>query len=87
MTLCGYEGFAEFLAPEYVEHVLDAQTAHGCYGIPALQRSGSVEAARVRRSANLITYGCNDHTTGLGASTLALALRFQKMQQNISTVY
>ncbi|KAF5277225.1 hypothetical protein FQR65_LT03931 [Abscondita terminalis] len=70
VVLCGFEGFAEFLSREWMEHILRVKSSYGCYGTFT---SASVFE---KREANLIKHNCIDHTTGLGAAALSLFLRF-----------
>lgn len=64
------EGYGEFLKLSWMESILNSQAPEGCYG------DGSSNKGRAKREANSIEYGCVDHTTGLGASTLSAYLRF-----------
>ncbi|XP_017772150.1 PREDICTED: uncharacterized protein LOC108559392 isoform X1 [Nicrophorus vespilloides] len=74
ITLCGFEGYDNFFEDSLVSHVLQIQTPFGCFRIPeALFETNGDD---LKRTANIIKHGCNDHTTGLGISTLSLILRY-----------
>ncbi|KAF5297838.1 hypothetical protein FQR65_LT19666 [Abscondita terminalis] len=49
VVLCGFEGFAEFLSREWMEHILRVKSSYGCYGTFT---SASVFE---KREANLIS--------------------------------
>lgn len=66
VTLCGMEGYAEFMQDSFLEAAEMFQHDNGCYG----------DGLRVKREANVIGGGCVDHTTGLGASILSLFLKY-----------
>lgn len=83
VLLCGYEGFMEFMPRKWMEHVLSIQTNDGCFGIFLKQNSQKNELRRKKREANLMKYGCLDHTTGLGAAVLSLFLRLLDERPNI----
>lgn len=69
MTLCALQGFEEFMQANILEAALALQQESGCYGSVA-------NKLRAKRESNLIDGSCVDHTTGLGASTLALLLKY-----------
>lgn len=76
MTLCGLEGFEEFMQDNILEAAMSLQQDDGCYGAVA-------DGLRVKREANVIDENCVDHTTGLGASTLSLFLKYYSQKQLI----
>ncbi|KAF2904625.1 hypothetical protein ILUMI_01563 [Ignelater luminosus] len=80
--LCGYEGFMEFMTRRWMEHVLSIQTNDGCFGIFLKRGFRKIELRRKKREANLMKFGCLDHTTGLGAAVLSLFLRFLDNKPN-----
>ncbi|RZC37687.1 uncharacterized protein BDFB_005972 [Asbolus verrucosus] len=69
VVLCGLEGYAEFLNENWKDEILSWQTPFGCYK--------SEDQSDFKRSSNVISFGCTDHATGLGAAALALNLRFE----------
>ncbi|XP_069685286.1 uncharacterized protein [Periplaneta americana] len=81
ITLCGIEGFAEFLNPLYVDTILPLQTPSGCFAdeisdswLDALNVAPS--GNRVKRDdGSLEEDGCTMHITGLATSFLALSIR------------
>ncbi|KYB25964.1 UPF0764 protein C16orf89 [Tribolium castaneum] len=68
MVFCGLEGHSEFLTTNWRKKILEWQLPVGCFK--------SNKDSNFKRTSNVITYGCTDHTTGLGAAALALHLRF-----------
>lgn len=71
VTLCGLEGFKEFMQVNILDAAMTLQHNNGCYGfIP----DGTLQ--RKKRETNVIAGGCLDHTTGLGASVLGLFLKY-----------
>lgn len=72
VTLCGMEGFEEFMQPLFLEAIQILQHDNGCFGFVANDFGG----LRAKREANLLPGGCVDHTTGLGASILGLFLKY-----------
>lgn len=60
------------------------QEPEGCYkATENLEDSfENISNVRKKRTANIIEFGCIDHTTGLGASTLSAFLNYYAM--NIS---
>ncbi|XP_018322615.1 UPF0764 protein C16orf89 [Agrilus planipennis] len=73
VSFCGMEGFSEFLIPNWRRKILWWQSPQGCYKNRAQPFNNKY---LFTRSENNISYGCTDHTTGLGAAALALNLRF-----------
>ncbi|KAJ3655510.1 hypothetical protein Zmor_014638 [Zophobas morio] len=67
MTLCGLEGYSDFLSEKWRREVLEWQSPFGCY---------HSEGGNLKRSSNVIGFGCTDHSTGLGAAAMAVNLRF-----------
>ncbi|KAK9703243.1 protein of unknown function (DUF4735) [Popillia japonica] len=70
VTLCGYEGYAEFLKDDFTSHILALQSENGCFKVYPYN-------SRSRRETNILEHGCADHTTGLGVSALSIILRYQ----------
>ncbi|KAF5287515.1 hypothetical protein FQA39_LY04143 [Lamprigera yunnana] len=68
VTLCGLEGFSEFLNDRWTRVIIQWMSRRGCYK--------DVDDKLNRRSANHISYGCVDHTTGLAAAALSTILRY-----------
>lgn len=64
------EGFTEFINDELLSLIISYQTQEGCFGVPYKRRRNKRESNYYNGS------GCNDHSTGLGASSLALYLRY-----------
>lgn len=69
--MCGSEGFGEFFDDAFLFEVLKSQKPVGCFS----NRDTDI-SRRKKREFNLLAHGCNDHTTGLGISTVALSLRY-----------
>lgn len=59
-----------------LQAAISLQQNDGCYGAVA-------DGLRVKREANVIGENCVDHTTGLGASTLSLFLKYHSQKQLI----
>lgn len=68
VLLCGMGGIEEFLNKKWFYKILQWQKPHGCYQSIAKHNS--------KRTSNIIDFGCSDHSTGLGAATVALYLRY-----------
>lgn len=68
VLLCGMLGIKEFLNGYWMHKILEWQTPYGCYE--------SLSKMKSKRTSNIIDQGCTDHSTGLGAATIALYLRF-----------
>lgn len=73
--MCGSEGYTEFLNEMWSRKIMQWQTIEGCYQMQSENRSNN---SVKERSANIIAFGCTDHTTGLGVAALALNLRYVK---------
>lgn len=67
---CGLEGYEEFFEKKWLIQILSWQNPHGCY------QSTAQLSPRVKRTSNVIDYGCSDHTTGLGMATISLYLNY-----------
>lgn len=68
------EGFAEFMKKNWAFEILNMQEDEGCY-----KATDKLEEARKKRTANIIEFGCTDHTTGLAASALSAFLNYYTM--------
>ncbi|XP_022919123.1 UPF0764 protein C16orf89-like [Onthophagus taurus] len=71
LLLCGMEGYGEFLIERWRSKPIIWQTENGCY-----KDSLELKNQKYRRTANVIEFGCIDHTTGLGLATLSLNARY-----------
>lgn len=69
------EGFSEFFQNEWTTSITSWQTQEGCYKENKTQIDGTSNVVN-SRSANVITFGCTDHATGLGVAALAVNLRY-----------
>lgn len=67
VEMCGYEGYLEFFNDAFMDFLLKQQTPQGCYGNEEVEN---------RREVTMMKYGCNSHTSGLAAVSLAIALRY-----------
>ncbi|KAK5641340.1 hypothetical protein RI129_009887 [Pyrocoelia pectoralis] len=73
VILCGLEGYTEFLNANWTLTILSWKTKPGCYK----NGNDDLNGRKINsRSANVISFGCTNHATGLGAATLALNLRY-----------
>ncbi|XP_063232733.1 UPF0764 protein C16orf89 homolog [Bacillus rossius redtenbacheri] len=74
VTLCGIEGFAEFVRPEWIRKIMSLQRPEGCYGGVA-EMTSRTESSRVKRNDLRTAHGCMMHETGLAAAALSLSAR------------
>lgn len=80
VSLCGIEGFAEFLNPLYLDWVLSLQAPTGCFAEVANEGwlDGSkkpISHSRRKREDGALEDGCEMHISGLAAAFLALNIR------------
>nr|XP_022916752.1 UPF0764 protein C16orf89 homolog [Onthophagus taurus] len=75
ITLCGYEGYKNFITSEIIDYVLSIQKPSGCFGVDSGNKI-TKKTTRLKRESNLLPDNCIDHTTGLGVSTLTSILRY-----------
>lgn len=69
MVLCGYEGYAEFLSKDWIEHVLQKQNEElGCFSEKDIKRA--------KRDTNTLKNGCVDHLSGVGMALYGLVIRY-----------
>lgn len=66
------QGFEEFLIHKWRRKIVEWLKSEGCYESDA----EDLEENYKKRSANILKFGCTDHTTGLGLAALALNLRY-----------
>ncbi|KAF2889853.1 hypothetical protein ILUMI_16320 [Ignelater luminosus] len=76
ISVCGLEGYAEFLQKRYLEHVLQQQNKFGGFGVKEVDLKELARKQRIKKESNRMMYGANNHTTGLATEVLALYIRF-----------
>lgn len=68
VLLCGFNGFAEFLAERWINNILKWQSStSGCYEYHGDNRQ--------KRSMVILQDNCSDHMTGLAAATVSMFTR------------
>ncbi|KAG7211974.1 hypothetical protein KM043_011175 [Ampulex compressa] len=72
VVLCGMEGFLEFINLHYERLILDWPHPSGCFSSTGFRGNPGVPS---RRSSLKTDFGCDSHTTGLGAASLSLYIR------------
>ncbi|XP_051169011.1 UPF0764 protein C16orf89 homolog isoform X2 [Leptopilina boulardi] len=79
VLLCGAQGYLEFINDHWLNIILNWQEPSGCFSA-----SPKTHKSRTRRSSNVIDFGCENHTTGLGVGTIALFIRHYIENANIN---
>ncbi|EFN80986.1 hypothetical protein EAI_12829, partial [Harpegnathos saltator] len=79
VVLCGMEGYHEFVDKHYQDLILNWPHQSGCF-FNELRFSEKRQISR--RSSSITDFGCDSHTTGLGAASLAIFIR-----ENIENPY
>ncbi|XP_019698442.1 uncharacterized protein LOC105186400 [Harpegnathos saltator] len=79
IVLCGMEGYHEFVDKHYQDLILNWPHQSGCF-FNELRFSEKRQISR--RSSSITDFGCDSHTTGLGAASLAIFIR-----ENIENPY
>ncbi|XP_074094457.1 UPF0764 protein C16orf89 homolog [Cotesia typhae] len=71
ISLCGMEGFLEFVNEHYGNLIIRWQNSHGCF---SALNSHTVRS-RSKRATSLLDYGCDSHATGVAAAALSVLIR------------
>ncbi|XP_034940471.1 UPF0764 protein C16orf89 homolog isoform X2 [Chelonus insularis] len=72
ITLCGMEGYLDFVDNYYIDLVMSWRSPYGCFSaFKPNQRS----RYRTKKSTSLMDHGCDSHASGVAAAALGLFIR------------
>ncbi|KAJ9577618.1 hypothetical protein L9F63_005805 [Diploptera punctata] len=74
ISLCGIEGFAEFLNPYIIEWAIQQQLPNGCF-TDNKEKIMLEHQNRIKREDGLLDEGCTMHITGMAAIYLSINIR------------
>ncbi|CAB3257251.1 unnamed protein product [Arctia plantaginis] len=81
ITLCSFEGHAQFLRRSWIEELLDFQTRFGCFNLTRPSASSTLLVAifqNISDKGDIMVWqeSCNAHITGVAGVVLATAIEF-----------
>lgn len=81
VTLCSFEGHAQFLRRSWIEELLEFQTRYGCFNLTRPSASSSLLVAmfqNISDKGDIMVWeeSCNAHITGVAGVVLATAIGF-----------